>query len=134
MTGELVGLATPAEREHALRTAVQGLRENDPMASASVAFLPWQRNTVFAAVGIMLVCAVLAPLTTLVVLMAVCTLGYIAVLADRVLIFTRGMARDAILTVSDERALALPEDQLPPYTILVPPTASPKSWAISSPP
>ncbi|MFF2557171.1 glycosyltransferase [Nocardia sp. NPDC058058] len=126
MTAELPGLATPQEREYALRMAVQGLRENDPMASASVAFLPWQRNTVIAAVLIVLVCAVFAPLTTLTVLVAVCTLGYIAVIVDRVLIFTRGMARDAILTVSDEQALALSDDQLPPYTILVPAYGEPE--------
>ncbi|WP_067573430.1 glycosyltransferase [Nocardia acidivorans] len=126
MTGELPGLATPDEREFALRAAVQGLRDNDPMASAAVAFLPWQRNTVLAALAIVLVCAVFAPMRTLTVLVAVCTLGYIAVIADRVLIFTRGMARDAILTVTDEQALALADDALPPYTILVPAYGEPE--------
>ncbi|GAB2556634.1 glycosyltransferase [Nocardia heshunensis] len=123
---ELPGLATEAERAHALHTAVHGLRENDPMASASVAFLPWQRNTLLAAAAITVVCLVFAPMVTLVVVMAACTLGYSAVMIDRILIFTRGMSRDAILTVDDETARALPDEQLPPYTILVPAYGEPE--------
>ncbi|WP_327140917.1 glycosyltransferase [Nocardia sp. NBC_01327] len=126
MTGELPGLATESERTRALHTAVHGLRENDPMASASVAFLPWQRNTLLAAALVVVVCVLLAPMATVIVLVAACTLGYLAVIVDRVLIFTRGMARDAILTVDDERARALPDDRLPPYTILVPAYGEPE--------
>lgn len=120
MTGELPGLATPEEREQALHAAVHGLRETDAMASASVAFLPWQRNSLLGLAALAVVCAVFAPLATLIVVMAVCTFGYIAVMVDRVVLFTRGMARDAILTVDDETARALPDADLPPYTILVP--------------
>lgn len=126
MTVELPGLSTDDERAHALHTAVHGLRENDPMASASVAFLPWQRNTLLVIALVIAVCAVFAPMGTLVVLVAICTFGYMAVIVDRVLIFTRGMARDAILTVDDSRALDLPAESLPPYTVLVPAYGEPE--------
>ncbi|MEC3920020.1 glycosyltransferase [Nocardia sp. CDC160] len=126
MSAELAGLATESERSHALHAAVHGLRETDPMSSASVAFLPWQRNTVLAGVAVVAVCAVLAPKWTLVALVAACTLGYTAVMVDRVVIFARGMPRDAILHVDDDRAREFPEDRLPPYTILVPAYGEPE--------
>ncbi|UGT41072.1 glycosyltransferase [Nocardia yamanashiensis] len=123
---ELPGLATPAERERALHAAVHGLREDNPMASASVAFLPWQRNTVLAVCAVLLGCAVFAPMPTLTAVIAAATLGYIAVMVDRVLVFARGMSRDAILTIDDATARALPDEQLPPYTILVPAYGEPE--------
>lgn len=123
---ELPGLATPDERAAALHAAVHGLRETDPLASASVAFLPWQRNSALAIVVVAVVCAVFFPMPTLIAVMAVCTLGYAAVMVDRVMIFARGMARDAILTVDDETARAVPESALPPYTILVPAYGEPE--------
>ncbi|MBL1077854.1 glycosyltransferase [Nocardia sp. 2] len=126
MTTELPGLATPAEREHALRAAVGGLRETDPLASAAVAFLPWQRNTAIATLVAMVAFALAFPLPALVTVMAVCTLGYTAVMLDRVVIFARGMSRDAILTVDDDTARALPDSELPPYTILVPAYGEPE--------
>ncbi|MFI6041539.1 glycosyltransferase [Nocardia sp. NPDC051321] len=110
----------------ALHSAVHGLRESDPMASASVAFLPWQRNTALAMVLLIAVCAVFFPMGTCTVLVALCTLGYLTAMGDRLLIFQRGMARDAIMTVSDERALALTDAELPPYTILVPAYGEPE--------
>ncbi|MFI7000067.1 glycosyltransferase [Nocardia sp. NPDC050175] len=110
----------------ALHSAVHGLRESDPMASASVAFLPWQRNTALGLVLLIAVCAVFFPMGTCTVLVALCTLGYLTAMGDRILIFQRGMARDAIMTVSDERALALTDAELPPYTILVPAYGEPE--------
>ncbi|WP_306359763.1 glycosyltransferase [Nocardia sp. CC227C] len=117
---------SPEFKAAALHAAVHGLRESDPLASAAVAFLPWQRAAFLALVLAVAVCAVLFPLVTGTVLVALCTLGYLAVLGDRVLIFTRGMARDAIMTVDDARARALPADELPPYTILVPAYGEPE--------
>ncbi|MEV6559493.1 glycosyltransferase [Nocardia sp. NPDC051756] len=115
-----------SDSARALHSAVHGLRESDPLASASVAFLPWQRNTALALLLLVVVCAVFFPMGTCVVLVALCTLGYLAAMGDRVLIFQRGMARDAIMTVSDARALALTEAELPPYTILVPAYGEPE--------
>lgn len=117
---------SPEFKARALHAAVHGLRESDPLASASVAFLPWQRNSLLAVVFVIALCAVFFPMVTLTVLVALCTLGYLAVMADRILIFKRGMARDSILTVSDDRARALTSEELPPYTILVPAYGEPE--------
>ncbi|QIS09523.1 glycosyltransferase [Nocardia arthritidis] len=110
----------------ALHYAVHGLRENDPMMSASVAFLPWQRNTAIGCVLLVAACAAVRPMGTFTVLVGLCTLIYLAGMLDRVLIFKRGMPRDAIMSVTDERALALTDDELPPYTILVPAYGEPE--------
>jgi cellulose synthase/poly-beta-1,6-N-acetylglucosamine synthase-like glycosyltransferase len=63
--------------------------------------------------------AVWRPNETAVGLIGVCTFGYVATMADRVLIFRRGLAARPI-SVTDEQARAIPDDGLPPYTILVP--------------
>lgn len=110
----------------ALHFAVHGLRESDPMASASVAFMPWQRNTALGLLVLIVVCGVFFPMTTLTVLVACCTAGYLVAMGDRLLIFQRGLARDSIMTVSDDRAKALADQDLPPYTILVPAYGEPE--------
>lgn len=53
-------------------------------------------------------------------LTGICTAAYLGAIGDRVLIFRRGLARDAIVTVSDDEALAIADDDLPRYTVLVP--------------
>lgn len=111
------------ERERsaaALHDAVNGLRERDPMASAAVAFVPWQKWTGAICVAMVVLALVLATTGTLIVITAMCTLGYLVTLADRVLLLTRGLARDAIMTISDERALSVQDEDLPTYTVLVP--------------
>jgi cellulose synthase/poly-beta-1,6-N-acetylglucosamine synthase-like glycosyltransferase len=104
----------------ALHDAVFGLRERSPVSSASVAFTPVQKWIGLSLLATLVVALVVVTKPALIVVTTVCTLGYIATLADRLLLFSRGLARDALLIVSDEEALALTDDQLPPYTVLVP--------------
>lgn len=104
----------------ALHDAVYGLREKRPLSSASVAFVPWQKWLTLGLVAVVILALVFATIPTLTVLTAVCTAGYIATLADRLLLFSRGLARDAIFTVDDDEARAVPEQDLPTYTVLVP--------------
>ena len=104
----------------ALHDAVYGLREKRPLSSASVAFVPWQKWLTLGLVAVVILALVFVTIPTLTVLTAVCTAGYIAPLADRLLLFSRGLARDAIFTVDDDEARAVPEQDLPTYTVLVP--------------
>ncbi|MDI9915069.1 glycosyltransferase [Rhodococcus sp. IEGM 1379] len=107
-------------RDAALHDAVNGLRERKPISSASVAFYPWQRNTLLIALLITVLCLVFFLQPTLIALTVMCTVGYVWTMADRLLLFTRGLDASSIVTISDERALALTDDELPTYTILVP--------------
>ena len=109
-------LNNTAEREYALRRAIDGLREDDPIRSASVSLVPWQRMLIWTTLAIVLGCAIWWPLSTTVVLVAMCTGAYLLTMADRVLIFREGLASRAIV-ISDAQARALPYDELPRYTI-----------------
>lgn len=114
-----VDTLTDAERTRALHIAVDGLREGDPARSASVAVMGWQRPALWGALAIVVVCVVLWPKASVVTMIGLCTLGYVLTMVDRVLIFRTGLASRAIV-VTDEEARAIPDDELPPYTILVP--------------
>ncbi|MCX5042042.1 glycosyltransferase [Aldersonia sp. NBC_00410] len=113
-------------RAHALRDAVDGLRERDPDASAAVPFVPWQRVVFLAIAALMIAGFVFAVVPTLIVVIALCTIAYTATVIDRVIVFRRGLRADAILRVSDERARAVPDSELPSYTILLPAYDEPK--------
>ncbi|MGW5075957.1 glycosyltransferase [Rhodococcus sp. NPDC004095] len=107
-------------RERALHDAVQGLRERNPDASAAVPFVPWQRNLLIVLVAIFVVCMVVSPLGTLTLMTGICTIAYVLTLGDRLVIFRKGLAADAIIRVTDDEARAIADEDLPPYTVLVP--------------
>jgi hypothetical protein len=107
------------EQRVALHRAINGLREDDPLNSASMPLTGWQRPVLWALLLITIGCAVLAPMQTAVALIGICTLGYVLTMLDRVLIFREGLASRPIV-VTDEEARAIPDEALPRYTILVP--------------
>jgi cellulose synthase/poly-beta-1,6-N-acetylglucosamine synthase-like glycosyltransferase len=63
---------------------------------------------------------VLATMTTLTLLIAAATLVYLGVLGYRVKMFRDALNAPAIVQVPDDMALAMSDDELPMYTILVP--------------
>lgn len=88
--------------------------------SASPTLTRGQRSRLIA-VGLAGAAAlVIAPLQTLTALIAVITAAYLAAFVYRARIFRQSFAGANILTVSDEEARALAEDDLPIYTLLVP--------------
>ena len=119
MTIYSVDTLTDAQRDHALDRAINGLRDDDPLRSASVPVMGWQRTALLIILVVVTVFAVWRPMQTAVTLIGLCTLGYVITMADRVMIFRRGLASRPI-TVTDEQAEAIPDEELPPYTILVP--------------
>ncbi|MDT5012651.1 MAG: glycosyltransferase XagB [Mycobacterium sp.] len=116
---------TESASRHALRRAIDGLREDDPMCSASTPTVAWQRWILWSAMALVVGGALWRPMITAVVLIALCTAGYLATMFDRVLIFRKGLASRAI-HITDEAARALPDATLPRYTILVPAYGEPE--------
>jgi cellulose synthase/poly-beta-1,6-N-acetylglucosamine synthase-like glycosyltransferase len=110
---------TDAEREHALDRSINGLRDDDPLSSAAIPVMGWQKVAVITLLATAVGFAIWRPMQTAVVLIGLCTLAYVLTMTDRVLIFRRGLAARPI-TVTDEQAMAIPDDELPPYTVLVP--------------
>lgn len=112
-------LADPEYRARALHDAVNGLRENDPARSASVAFTPVQKVIGITVPVAVAIAAVFAPVVTSATVVSVLTVVYILALIDRLVLFRRGLLGGAI-TIPDDRARAVPDDALPAYTVLVP--------------
>ena len=122
MTGRIVldlDDVTDVEKEWALHRAVNGLREDDPMRSASNPVMGWQRAVLWTLLVVTIGFAIWRPMETAVALIGLCTFGYVFTMLDRVLIFKAGLA-SAALVISDEEARAVPDSELPYYTILVP--------------
>ncbi|SCX25598.1 glycosyltransferase [Mycolicibacterium fluoranthenivorans] len=113
-----IGL-TEEHRRFALDRAINGLRDEHPMQSASRAVWGWQKPTLLTAVGVTLIFAIVLPMQTAVALIGLCTFGYVLTMTDRILIFREGLASKPI-TITDEQARAMPDEDLPRYTILVP--------------
>jgi len=110
---------TDAERDFALGRAINGLRDDDPVCSAAIAVMGWQRwvgwSLLLAVIGL----AIWRPMGTAVTLVGLSTFGYLLTMLDRVMIFREGLASRAIV-ITDDEARAIPYDALPPYTVLVP--------------
>ncbi|HNM83719.1 MAG TPA: glycosyltransferase [Mycobacterium sp.] len=111
--------AHPEEQEFALDRAINGLRRDHPMQSASTAVWGWQKPTLIALLVAVVGLAAWQPMKTAVALVGLCTLGYVLTMTDRVLIFKKGLDTRPIV-VPDETARAVPDSELPRYTILVP--------------
>lgn len=110
---------TDDQREYALHRAINGLREDDPVHSASTPLLGWQKPVLWGLLVVVIAFGVWRPMQTAVVLIGLCTLAYLLTLGDRVLIFKRGLASRPIV-ISDEAARSIADADLPSYTILVP--------------
>ncbi|MGX9789950.1 glycosyltransferase [Mycobacterium sp. MMS18-G62] len=110
---------TDLERQEYLRRAIDSLRENDPVHSASTSVMGWQRWVFWSLLLVLIGCAAWRPMATAVVLVGICTFAYVLTMVDRVTIFRHGLASRAIV-ITDEEARAIPDADLPVYTILVP--------------
>ncbi|MGE2735267.1 glycosyltransferase [Mycolicibacterium vaccae] len=107
------------DESRALDQAVNGLLEQDPLRSAALPLMGWQRPALWLVLVSLGVGVVFWPQATAVTLVGICTAAYVFTLVDRVLIFRQGLAARAII-VTDDQARAIPDDELPTYTILVP--------------
>lgn len=106
-------------KETALFDAIEGLRAVDPLRSASTAVVGWQKAVLIGFCVVVIGCAIWQPTATVTFLIGLCTLFYVWSMSDRLVLFRRGLASGPI-TISDERARAVPDSELPTYTILVP--------------
>ncbi|WP_426573599.1 glycosyltransferase family 2 protein [Aquihabitans sp. McL0605] len=76
---------------------------------------------VLLVVGLLaLVCVVLAPKATVIVVVGICTVVYLATVVHRVAMTILSAQGGSIVSVSDEEARAVPDAVLPVYTVLVP--------------
>ena len=79
----------------------------------------WQRWVGWSLLLALIGLAIWRPMGTAVTLVGLSTFGYLLTMLDRVMIFREGLASRAIV-ITDDEARAIPYDELPPYTVLVP--------------
>jgi glycosyltransferase XagB len=111
---------TAISNDELLRVSIDGLRDSDPDDSASKNLTPSQRTGV--AIGSVLAIGVFVarPLGTSVAFVTMAMLVYVVVLAYRTVLFVSSLNANSMIVVSDEEARAVPDADLPIYTVLVP--------------
>ena len=73
-----------------------------------------------AAAAALVVALVAFPAVVTALLTAFVALGYVASTVDRTLLLLKGLRASEMVTISDVEALAVPDDELPIYTVLLP--------------
>ncbi|ORI16256.1 glycosyltransferase family 2 protein [Rhodococcus sp. 1168] len=88
--------------------------------SAAVTFTRGQVIGLLACALVLSTSLVLATDKTLTAIVVVVNLYYLASTIDKTYLLHLGMTKSVAVRVSDERALAVPDDELPHYTVLLP--------------
>jgi cellulose synthase/poly-beta-1,6-N-acetylglucosamine synthase-like glycosyltransferase len=118
---------TPGEREeYALRESVDGLRLRHPDYSASRVLTGIQWMALAVLVGAIALGLIFAPLAVGLALSGTITAVYVAMLVRNIVMFRRLLAPCAGFEISDAEARAVPDDDLPCYTVLVPAFGEPE--------
>ncbi len=107
------------DRARLLDQAVNGLLEQDPMRSAAMPLMGWQRPALWSALIALVLGALFWPMATSIAVVGLCTAAYVFTMLDRVMIFREGLAARAIM-ITDDEARAIPDADLPRYTVLIP--------------
>jgi cellulose synthase/poly-beta-1,6-N-acetylglucosamine synthase-like glycosyltransferase len=116
---QFVALPSEEARER-LEASISALDRATPSLSAKKLLTPRHRNVLIAAVLILIILGVLTPINTVIGVISVITVFYLGVSINRALLFSRSRRRGTQFEVTDEEARAVPDADLPVYTILVP--------------
>lgn len=118
--GAIVGALTDAFRSEYAAQAADGLYRIDPVLSARYVLSTSQKVLAVALVLITVVCAVLWPLPTLMTLIGLASVVFLASTLFKFFVALRGSRYDLVARVRPEEIAALEDDELPMYTVLVP--------------
>jgi glycosyltransferase XagB len=106
--------------EEVLAESLTWVETASPGMTASSQINRGQKITLGVAAALLLLASVLAPTGTVIVLTTTATFVYLITLWHRVHLVRIGLGDDSSIQVADEDARAIPDDQLPIYTLLVP--------------
>jgi cellulose synthase/poly-beta-1,6-N-acetylglucosamine synthase-like glycosyltransferase len=122
MTASTDALTDPTgeHRVAALVESVHGLRQLWPARSAHVVVGRAQWVTVIMVAATVIVAGIWRPTSTLALLTGLVTVGYAVAILFRVALVWAATRREHRVRVNDEEARAVPDDELPVYTVLVP--------------
>ena len=108
------------EAQLRLEASVSGFADRVPLLSARSLLARGQRNVLIVVRFLVVVGLVLNVLLTVTVICACLTLAYLVAVIYRAYLFTRSSRSNALVVVSDDEALSVPDSDLPFYTILLP--------------
>lgn len=108
------------DEETALEYSIRGLRDLDPLMSASVTFTAGQIGVLLGLFGAIVASLALWPTVTCTTVVGIMIGLYVITIADRVALFASGLNNSRQIVISDAEARSLDEESLPIYTVLVP--------------
>jgi cellulose synthase/poly-beta-1,6-N-acetylglucosamine synthase-like glycosyltransferase len=100
--------------------SIEGLARSSPELSAKVLLARSQRNVLVAAVLVTLTSCVFDLVDSLIGILSIVTAIYVAVTVNRVVLFARAGHAQTVNAITEEEARAVPDDELPVYSVLVP--------------
>jgi len=121
-TVQLVRYAAVNDVEARIRldASTSGLALQAPDVSAQSLLSRGQLLTLLATGALIVIGAIFSLTDTAIVLVAILTFIYLATTSYRVMLFVRSLRAEVVESVSDSEARAVPDDELPIYTVLVP--------------
>ena len=106
--------------EERVERSVHRLHHIAPEMSAFPTLTTWQRRLFVATGSSLLVCLIAWPFQAALVLCELATVLYVVAFVYRLVIFWQVLDRPPVVAVSDEEAEAIPDSDLPVYTVMVP--------------
>jgi len=102
-----------------LQASISGLAGREPLVSAKRILSDSQRKIGIAAIALIVLACVIDLVATLTVLVSIITLFYVAAIVYRLVLFRASNRPQTTEVISDEEARAVPDDQLPVYTVMI---------------
>jgi cellulose synthase/poly-beta-1,6-N-acetylglucosamine synthase-like glycosyltransferase len=117
-----IHLATPSAADSArfLEQAVHGLESDSPDDSSRHLIGSYGRRILILFAVVNVLAALLWPIQVFILWISVATAFYAATVIERVILYKRSLDDNAIDVVSDEEALALPDSELPTFSVMIP--------------
>jgi len=109
-----------AEAQLRLQASISGLAFKAPSVSVRRLLTSRQRRFFIALAGLVFVGLLISAVDTVVTLIAIVTVVYAVCVSYRVYLFARSSRADVSERVSDEEARAVPDAELPTYTVMIP--------------
>ncbi len=113
-------VVTDVEARAWLVASTDGLALQAPDVSSKTLLSHGQRVSLLVFAGLVVLGALVSLIDTIVAFIALLTLTYLVTTSYRVVLFVRSARSDVTERVSDEEARAVPDHELPIYTVLIP--------------
>jgi len=103
-----------------LQASVAGLADREPAVSARRILTRSQRTVCVVVIASLLIGGLVAPIVVLSVLVSIISVFYVGAIVYRLLLFRASSQPWTTEEVSDDEARAVPDEELPVYTVMIP--------------